>query len=233
MWGPDLVSCVIHQQADKVAFADLSSELASRRMKQKQISTASETREKLLSLAARSFGVQGFSATTMRSIAEQAGIEAASIYYHFKSKEELVDEVMAHGAQAIVNQLEAHLAALPVDAGAERRFRAAIMGQMSGLIKFGDFALANSRLLGQLPDKVRERQVMRREQHQRLWNTLLEDLKTEGLLRPDLDLAMCRVVILSSINAVQTWFNPQKGTLENVANQICEIFLNGIKKGHP
>ena len=45
----------------------------------------------------------------MRAIAEQAGIEAASIYYHFASKEELVDEVMAHGADAIVQHLKDHL----------------------------------------------------------------------------------------------------------------------------
>src|SRR2546427_6136045 len=56
-----------------------------------------ETRETLLKLAARTFGEQGYSATTMRNIAEQSGIEAASIYYHFASKEELVDEVMEQG----------------------------------------------------------------------------------------------------------------------------------------
>jgi TetR/AcrR family transcriptional regulator, cholesterol catabolism regulator len=47
-----------------------------------------------LRLAARLFATQGYTATTMRVIAEQAGIEAASIYYHFSSKEELVDVVM-------------------------------------------------------------------------------------------------------------------------------------------
>lgn len=66
--------------------------------KQKTVSSnASETRENLLKLAARTFGTQGYSATTMRKIAEQAGIEAASIYYHFSSKEQLVDEVMEQG----------------------------------------------------------------------------------------------------------------------------------------
>lgn len=48
--------------------------------------TTVDTREKLMRLAARAFGTQGYAATTMRGIADQAGIEAASIYYHFSSK---------------------------------------------------------------------------------------------------------------------------------------------------
>ncbi len=198
-------------------------------MRKKQTNAPTDTREKLLTLAARSFGTQGYSATTMRNIADQAGIEAASIYYHFASKEELVEEVMAHGVESIVGHLQKFLDALPADAGAEQRLKAALIGQMSALIKFGDFALANSRLLGQLPDKVRERQIGRREKHQQFWNSLLEDTRDEGLLREDLDIALCRVFLLSSINSVQVWFNPRKSSLENVADQICTIFFDGVR----
>src|SRR2546427_319424 len=91
-----------------------------------------ETRETLLKLAARTFGEQGYSATTMRNIAEQSGIEAASIYYHFASKEELVDEVMEQGGNRIISQQQERLAALGADATAEQRFRAAVLGQMAG-----------------------------------------------------------------------------------------------------
>ncbi|HXZ07161.1 MAG TPA: helix-turn-helix domain-containing protein, partial [Paraburkholderia sp.] len=111
----------------------------------------------MLRLAARSFALQGYTATTMRSIADQAGIEAASIYYHFSSKEELVDVVMEHGADSIVQHINEHFDALSSNANAEDRFKAALVGQMSALIKFGDYALAHNRLLTQLPDKVRER----------------------------------------------------------------------------
>ena len=90
-----------------------------------------ETRETLLKLAARTFGEQGYSATTMRNIAEQSGIEAASIYYHFASKEELVDEVMEQGGNRIISQQQERLAALGADATAEQRFRAAVLGQMN------------------------------------------------------------------------------------------------------
>ncbi|QKD44837.1 TetR/AcrR family transcriptional regulator [Alicycliphilus denitrificans] len=197
--------------------------------KQKTGSTnANETRENLLKLAARTFGTQGYSATTMRAIAEQAGIEAASIYYHFSSKEELVDEVMEQGAGRIVQELNGRIEALGPDATAEQRFRAAVLGQMTGLVKHGDFALAHGRLLGQLPEAVRERQVKRRERHQKLWNGLLEGLRTEGRLRGDVDIHLARIFILGSINSIQSWFNPRKGALEKIADQLCDMFFTGV-----
>ncbi|NML97090.1 TetR/AcrR family transcriptional regulator [Paraburkholderia sp. RP-4-7] len=186
-------------------------------------------RETLLQLAARSFVTQGYTATTMRSLADQAGIEAASIYYHFSSKEELVEVVVAHGGDSIVQHIQEHLDALPPSASAETRFKAAVLGQMSALIKFGDYALAHGRLLAQLPDKAREGQVKRHEQNQRLWTQLLEGLRTEGMLRADVDIALCRVFLLGCINSVQGWFNPRKGSLDQVAEQICGMFFDGVK----
>lgn len=194
---------------------------------------AGETRENLLKLAARTFGMQGYSATTMRNIADQAGIEAASIYYHFASKEELVDQVMEQGADRIVQHLNEHVDAVGPGATAEQRFRAAVLGQMSALVKYGDYALAHSRLLGQLPDSVRERQIKRRERHQKLWNELLEALRTEGRLRSDVDIHLARIFILGSINSIQTWFNPRKGGLEKIADQLCDMFFHGTSPPVP
>ncbi len=178
-------------------------------------------------LAARLFATQGYTATTMRVIADQAGIEAASIYYHFSSKEELVDVVMEHGAQSIVQHINEHFEALPPDANAVDRFKAALVGQMSALIKFGDYALAHNRLLTQLPDSVRERQIKRRERHQQLWTTVFDDLRTQGYLREDIDIALSRVFVLGFINSVQTWFDPKKGTLDKIADQFITMFFEG------
>src|SRR5690606_665901 len=160
-------------------------------MSKKQVAPPPDTREKLLQLAARSFSTQGYKATTIRAIADQVGIEPASIYYHFASKEELVEAVMSHGAESILQHQQEHLDALPPNASAEQRFRAAVLGQMHAIIKYGDYALAHGRLLAQLPDQARERQIERRKQHQLLWSALVADLKKEGLLRPDVDLALC------------------------------------------
>ncbi|MGY2488641.1 TetR/AcrR family transcriptional regulator [Cupriavidus sp. CP313] len=199
-------------------------------MTKRQVNAAPvDTREKLMRLAARAFGTQGYAATTMRGIADQAGIEAASIYYHFSSKEELLDAVMEHGAQSIVAHTRARIEALPPGADAEQRFRAGLLGLMSAMIKYGDYTLAHGRRLAELPDKVRERQIRRREQHQEFWGGLLEDLRAEGRLREDVDIALCRVFILSTITSVQSWFNPKKGSAEKVVDELCTILFEGVR----
>ncbi len=57
---------------------------------------ASERRDHLVKLAAELFARKGFQATTVREIAEEAGILSGSLYHHFDSKETIVDEVLCH-----------------------------------------------------------------------------------------------------------------------------------------
>lgn len=187
-----------------------------------------DTREKLMRLAARSFGTQGYAATTMRHIADQAGIEAASIYYHFSSKEALVDAVMAHGADNIVRHTHERLAALPKDADAQLCFKVAMAGQLDAVIKYGDYAFARGRLHAQLPEKVQARQVARSEQYKAFWDELFTRLQQEGFLRDNVNVGLCRVLVLSTINSAVSWFDPQKGSPELVVEQLCAMLFNGI-----
>ena len=53
-----------------------------------------QPRDELLELAATMFAERGLRATTVRDIADSAGILSGSLYHHFESKEEMVDEVL-------------------------------------------------------------------------------------------------------------------------------------------
>ena len=53
-----------------------------------------DTKEKILDSAERLFGEQGYGATSLRHIIAQAGVNLASVHYHFGSKEELLDAVV-------------------------------------------------------------------------------------------------------------------------------------------
>src|SRR5690606_4596569 len=55
----------------------------------------SERREYLVKLAAERFARKGFQATTVRQIAQEAGILSGRLYHHFGSKEAIVDEVLS------------------------------------------------------------------------------------------------------------------------------------------
>ena len=49
-----------------------------------------DTRERILTVAARLFSEKGFNATSIRDIANELGVTKAALYYHFTSKEEIL-----------------------------------------------------------------------------------------------------------------------------------------------
>src|SRR5688572_30576413 len=52
-------------------------------------------RSELLGIAAGLFAEKGFKNTTVRDIADAAGILSGSLYHHFASKEAMVDEILS------------------------------------------------------------------------------------------------------------------------------------------
>jgi TetR/AcrR family transcriptional regulator, cholesterol catabolism regulator len=72
-----------------------------------------KSRREILDAAARLLRSQGYKATTLRDIAEEVGIRAASIYYHFESKEEIASTVMNEGVDWVFDAVTATLGRLP------------------------------------------------------------------------------------------------------------------------
>jgi AcrR family transcriptional regulator len=59
------------------------------------------TRERILTAAAHLFAAHGFASASMPAIAERSGITAGAIYRHFKSKAELLLEVVKRALEAL------------------------------------------------------------------------------------------------------------------------------------
>jgi AcrR family transcriptional regulator len=62
---------------------------------------AESTRERILTAAAQLFAAHGFASTSMPAIAARSGITAGAIYRHFKSKAELLLEVVKRALEAL------------------------------------------------------------------------------------------------------------------------------------
>ncbi len=60
-----------------------------------------DTRQRILDVAAKLFAEQGFDGTSVRDIATELGIANPSIYYHFKSKAELLTELLAEPLKCV------------------------------------------------------------------------------------------------------------------------------------
>lgn len=65
-----------------------------------------ESRQRLIACAARLFWKNGYAATGISEILDQAGLPKGSFYFYFKSKDELAVEVISYYQQVLLNRLE-------------------------------------------------------------------------------------------------------------------------------
>ncbi|MEV4318330.1 helix-turn-helix domain-containing protein [Actinocrispum sp. NPDC049592] len=68
------------------------------------MNTRSDTRSRIQEVALELFAEQGYDKTSLREIAERLGVTKAALYYHFKTKEEIVTSLF-EAAFAGINRL--------------------------------------------------------------------------------------------------------------------------------
>jgi AcrR family transcriptional regulator len=56
---------------------------------------AGDTRQRFLAVAQELFASQGYAGTSIADIANRLGMSKASLYYHFRSKEDMIDALLA------------------------------------------------------------------------------------------------------------------------------------------
>ncbi len=76
----------------------------------------SETREQILAAAARRFRAEGLASAGVAAIMRDAGLTHGGFYAHFKSKEDLIVEVITQGFDRVTERFEAHFEGLEGDA---------------------------------------------------------------------------------------------------------------------
>lgn len=63
--------------------------------------SSDDTRQRILDAARAEFTERTYAGTTIRHIAEKAGLATAALYYHFASKEALLDAVVSPAVEAL------------------------------------------------------------------------------------------------------------------------------------
>jgi TetR/AcrR family transcriptional regulator, cholesterol catabolism regulator len=184
-------------------------------------------REELLAIAAQLFAHKGFRNTTVRDIAEAAGILSGSLYHHFDSKESMVDEILRTFQNELFGTYDEILAS-EVDPRTklEQAVRVsfdAIDQHHSEVAIFQNDAAYLLTLDGF--GYLEERHAQSRE----VWMRLLREAIAAGVLRQDLDIDLVYRFIRDTVWVAVNWYRPG-GSLSAavVADQYVTILLEGI-----
>lgn len=186
--------------------------------------TEAPGRHGVLQAAAQRFVAQGYAATTVRQIAEDSGIKAASIYHHFASKEDLFVAVLDQGIRVMVDAFEA---VDPTTQQVDLRLLAHVRAHLGALFEHGPFTAAHVTAFFTAPGEVRERIVPVRDGYEQLWNELLADTVPEIAMR---ELPLLRLLLFGAMNSTIEWFDPSGATsLDQLAGLVTDQFLNGVR----
>ncbi len=199
----------------------------------RKLAKSAQSQKRLLDAAAKIFRDYGYAGTTMRAIAEEAELQAGSIYYHYKSKDELIGEVLDIGINAVIDGVRAATQALPPEATGIARIETAIRAHLSSILEFGDYTLATRRVFGQVPDEIRANNLKLRDSYAAMWREILLEAQRRGELRPDINLTLTRLFILGALNWAVEWYKPGGRSIEEVAREFTALVVHGMAAGLP
>jgi AcrR family transcriptional regulator len=192
-----------------------------------------KTRQRILDAAARTFRDKGYSGTTLNDIASAARLRAGSIYYHFESKEQILEQVMDIGIRRIYDAVIRDIGAAPPDATPSEKIRIGIETHLRTLLQHGPYSSANIRVFGQLPRSVQRENLKLRSSYADVWRDLLTDAREAGEIDKNFDLSLIRMFLFGALNWTVEWYKPGKRTLREFADEVWAILFQGVGGEHP
>ncbi|MET8474670.1 TetR/AcrR family transcriptional regulator [Streptomyces sp. NPDC006422] len=188
---------------------------------------APERRSELLHTAAEVFAEQGYNATTVRKIADHAGMLAGSLYYHFDSKESMLEEIL----RGFLDELwTGYDAVLDADLGPRETLEALVTESFREIDRHRPAVAIYQReakVLG-----AQDRFAFLTESQRRFeesWLTTLERGVADGVFRADLDIRLTYRFVRDTVWVAASWYRPGgRHSPEEIARQYLSMVLDGI-----
>jgi AcrR family transcriptional regulator len=186
----------------------------------------SSRREELLDLAGRMFAEQGLRTTTVRDIADSAGILSGSLYHHFDSKESMVDEIL----RGFLDRLFARYHEI-VDAGrpADVTLTDLVVASFETIDRDHNAVAIYQDEAKRLSSQDRFSYIGERNREFRgLWETVLRSGVEDGTFRADLDIELVYRFLRDTVWVAVRWYRPG-GSLD--AQRVADEYLGVVLKG--
>jgi AcrR family transcriptional regulator len=181
----------------------------------------------LLQIAADLFAERGYVATTVRDIAEAAGILSGSLYHHFDSKESMIDAILS----TFINKtLAAYDEVVAQGRSPKETFEQLVHVSLGSMVSDRSAILIyqnESRFLAQ-----EQRFSYLRDAHrkfERIWTRVLERGIEEGEFRPNIDPKLIYRLVRDTVWTAPRWWRPG-GSMkpDRIIEQYLAVLVDGI-----
>jgi TetR/AcrR family transcriptional regulator, cholesterol catabolism regulator len=194
-----------------------------------EVISSSSRKEQVIRVAAELFREKGYVASSMRDLAQKLGIEAASLYSHIKSKEEILHTLcfdMAADFMASLQEVEKQN-----NLTATERLSKGIIGHIQVMARdltASAVFMNEHRHLSQ--PSLRDFLLLRINYINR-FKKMIEDGMAAGEFKTTIDKKLAVMTLFSSLNWMPMWYNPD-AAIEPVelGFQLADMLVNGLKQ---
>lgn len=187
--------------------------------------TGESSKAKIVRVATELFAAHGFHGTGIQQVSEAAGLARGALYYHIKSKDQLLYEVLRtphleviEGASAILNS----------DLSAEQKLRAMTRSYLRNLIEKRSAWIVTSRDVGALSERHHRELLALQRHNQAQWRALIEQCVKAGFIRDVSDLEFRG--FLGMLTQTFHWVDPAgPKTTDEIADAYLDLLLSGLK----
>ena len=193
------------------------------KIRQRKNSTRKET---IIETAARLFRERGFSATSMRDLAEQVGVEAASLYNHISSKAEILQELCFKVANKFMSHIDKVDAA---EMSSIKKIEAVLRFHIQQMVHHYEEVYVSDREWKHLTDPYLSNiQTQRRVYRQRIASIIEEGIKKNEIKKIDAPTAV--LIMLHAVSGIESWHrSKQKITGEMLEENMIAILIGGLQ----
>ena len=191
------------------------------------LSSGAATRICILDAAASIIVEKGYEACTMRAVAARVNIKAGSLYYHFASKEVLMEEIINLGIQQLFDRVTAAVGAVASNAPFIRKLEAAVATHIDGLVGEDKKLQVHEHF----PPALKRRSRRIREKYAKLWVQLFAEGVARREIDPDIDLEALVLYFLGSLNRVPVWLRASGRSSAAIIDLATRILIRGVGVG--
>ncbi len=187
-------------------------------------------RQQILDAAAKVLARRGYAATTLAEIAEEVGSAGAgSLYYHFDSREQLIEELLCRGVHVAFEESRRAVACLPASASPLERLEAAIRAHVRSVLVESDYARASGRSAPQVPSDMWGRINADFRRYGKFYDQLIATAMASGELDATVDRSALRMLVVGAINWAPEWYRRSgTSTPDEIANLLVRLMVRGV-----
>ncbi len=154
-------------------------------------------------------------------------MKTGSLYYHFDSKESLVEEILTLGTQGAMAASVEAVAALGDGADPLDKLEAVFSAHTRFLHHEEDFASANLKILQQVPPAIRERHVRQDRTYGEFVAGIIDEVVASRGLAPGVDGSVLRMLCFGAMNWSISWYDPVGLSPGQIAAQLMTLVRRG------